>query len=98
MPTSQRVVQIGLYLFATVAMVLGSREFLRGQPRTEPRLDNEHRFMAGFYFGCGLISFWAAYTVAMQGTLVYLLALVVFIAGLGRALSISRVGVPQPPA
>jgi hypothetical protein len=27
-----------------------------GQPETTPRLDNVHRFLAGIYFGSGLIA------------------------------------------
>ena len=69
-----------------------------GQPQTEPRLDNVHRFMAGVYLSTGLISLWAAITVRQQGTLVYLLALGVFLAGMGRLLSISKVGLPKPTA
>ena len=98
MPLPQRVVQVCLYLFGAIALLGGTLQFVLGQPHTEPRLDNVHRFMAGIYFGCGLICFWAAYTVATQGTLVYLLALGVFIAGLGRVLSIARVGMPKPRA
>ena len=98
MPAAERVVQVCLYLFAAIAIVGGSLQFVLGQPHTEPRLDNVHRFMAGIYFGCGLICFWAAFTVATQGTLVYLLAVGVFIAGLGRLVSMSRVGLPKPPA
>src|SRR6185312_7341181 len=98
MPAAERVVQVCLYLFAAIAIVGGSLQFVLGQPHTEPRLDNVHRFMAGIYFGCGLICFRAAFTVATQGTLVYLLAVGVFIAGLGRLVSMSRVGLPKPPA
>jgi hypothetical protein len=37
-------------------------------------------------------------TVRRQGTLVYLLAVGVILAGSGRLLSISQVGVPEPSA
>ncbi len=57
-----------------------------------------HRFMAGIYFGCGLICFWAALTIRQQDTLVFLIAASVFIAGCGRLLSISKVGIPEPHA
>jgi hypothetical protein len=90
------LMQVILYLFAAIALFGGTLQFIRGQPQTDPRLDNVHRFMAGIYFGTGLICLWAAYTIAAQGTLVYLLALGVFLAGLGRLLSMSRVGLPKP--
>ena len=69
-----------------------------GQPETSPRLDNVHRFMAGVYLSTGFISFWAAATIRRQGTLVFLLALGVFMAGTGELVSISQVGLPEPAA
>ncbi|MGV3728717.1 DUF4345 domain-containing protein [Hydrogenophaga sp.] len=93
---SQRVVQVGLFLVAAIALVGGALQMFLGQPDTTPRLDNVHRFMAGVYFGAGLIAGWAATTVRQQGTLVYLIAFTVLCAGLGRLVSISQVGLPQP--
>jgi hypothetical protein len=98
MLVSQRVVQCSLFLVAAIAMFGGTVQMVLGQPDTTPRLDNVHRFMAGVYFSTGVISFWAARTVRQQGTLVYLLALGVLCAGLGRLLSISQVGLPEPAA
>lgn len=96
MPISQRVVQVCLFLVAAIAMTGGTVQFVLGQPDTSPRLDNVHRFMAGVYFSTGLISLWAAWTIGSQGTLVYLLAFGVLLAGIGRLVSISRVGLPEP--
>jgi len=96
--TSQLVVRVCLYLVAAIAMFGGAVQMYLGQPETSPRLDNVHRFMAGVYFSTGLISLWAATTVRQQGTLVYLLALGVLLAGLGRLVSIGRVGLPKPTA
>jgi hypothetical protein len=98
MPISQRVVQVGLFLVAAIAMLGGALQMFLGQPDTLPRLDNVHRFMAGVYFSTGLINLWAAVTIRRQGTLVYLLALGVLLAGLGRLVSISQVGLPAPAA
>ncbi len=96
MPVSQRVVQICLFLVAAIAMFGGALQMFLGEPDTSPRLDNVHRFMAGVYFSTGLINLWAGVTIRRQGTLVYLLAFGVLMAGLGRLISISQVGVPQP--
>jgi hypothetical protein len=52
--------------------------------------------MAGVYLATGIISLWAGITVRQQGTLVYLLALGVLLAGVGRLWSISKVGLPKP--
>jgi len=95
---SQRVVQVCLLLFAAIALAGGALQMVLGQPDTTPRLDNVHRFMAGIYFSTGLINLWAAMTIRRQGTLVYLLALGVFLAGAGRLLSMGQVGLPQPAA
>ncbi len=96
MPASQRVTQICLFIVAAIAMLGGALQMFLGQPDTSPRLDNVHRFMAGVYFSTGLINLWTASTIRKQGTLVYLLALGVLLAGIGRLLSISQVGLPQP--
>jgi hypothetical protein len=98
MPVNQRIVQICLFLVAAIAISGGALQMFLGQPDTTPRLDNVHRFMAGVYFSTGLINLWAAVTVRRQGTLIYLLAFGVFCAGLGRLLSISQVGLPEPAA
>ena len=96
MPTSQRIVQICLFIVAAIALVGGTVQMLLGQPETTPRLDNVHRFLAGVYFSIGVISFWAAWTVRRQGTLVYLIAFGVLLAGCGRLFSMSQVGLPTP--
>jgi hypothetical protein len=98
MPTSQRIVQVCLFLVAAIAMAGGLLQMSLGQPDTSPRLDNVHRFMAGVYFSTGLINLWAAATIRRQGTLVYLLALGVLFAGIGRLVSITQVGLPEPAA
>ena len=95
---SQRVVQVCLFLVAAIAMFGGALQMYLGEPQTLPRLDNVHRFMAGVYFSTGLINLWAALTIRCQGTLVYLLALGVLLAGIGRLVSISQVGLPEPAA
>jgi hypothetical protein len=96
MPATQRIVQVCLFLVAAIALSGGTLQMVLGQPETAPRLDNVHRFMAGVYLSMGVISFWAAVTVREQGTLVYLIAFGVLMAGVGRLISISKVGLPEP--
>jgi Domain of unknown function (DUF4345) len=93
---SQLVVRVCLFLIAGIAIFGGSLQMFLGQPDTSPRLDNVHRFMAGVYFSTGVISLWAAITIRQQGTLVYLLALGALMAGVGRLVSIGKVGLPKP--
>jgi hypothetical protein len=52
--------------------------------------------MAGVYFSCGVIADWAAITIRKQQTLVFLIALAVLMGGIGRLVSISQVGIPEP--
>ena len=84
---SQLVVRVCLFLVAAIAMFGGTLQMVLGQPDTAPRLDNVHRFMAGVYLATGIISLWAAVTIRQQGTLVYLLALGVLLAGVGRLIA-----------
>jgi hypothetical protein len=96
--TSQIIVRVCLFLVGAIALAGGALQFVLGEPETSARLDNVHRFMAGIYFSTGLIAIWAAITIRQQGTLVYLLALGVFLAGCGRLVSIWMVGLPEPHA
>ena len=95
---SQTVVQVCLFLVAAIAMFGGALQMYLGQPETTARYDNVHRFMAGVYFSTGTICLWAGLTIRQQGFLVYLLAVGVLLAGCGRLLSISKVGLPKPAA
>lgn len=98
MLTSQRIVQVCLLLVAAIAIFGGTLQLYLGEPSVSPRLDNVHRFMAGVYLSTGFINLWAALTIQKQGTLIYFLALGVLLAGLGRLVSISQVGLPEPAA
>ncbi len=98
MPASMRVVQVCLFLFTAIALFGGTLQMYLGQPETTPRLDNIHRFLGGIYLGCGFIVLWAAVTIRTQGTLIYLIALAGFLGGVGRLVSMSQVGLPEPRA
>lgn len=98
MQASQRITQVCLFIVAAIALFGGALQMVLGQPETTARLDNLHRFMAGVYFSVGLVNLWAAWTIRRQGVLVYLLALGVLLAGVGRLVSIAQVGLPAPPA
>ena len=95
---AQRVTQISLFLVAFICVAGGALQMFLGEPASGARLDNVHRFMAGVYFSTGFINLWAAVTIRKQGALVYLLAFGVLMAGIGRLISISQVGLPEPAA
>ncbi|MBT2305169.1 DUF4345 domain-containing protein [Variovorax paradoxus] len=85
-----------LFLVAAIALFGGTVQLVMGQPEATPRLDNLHRFMGGVYLSMGVISFWTALTIRQQGTLDYLIAFAVLMAAVGRLVSISKVGLPEP--
>jgi hypothetical protein len=93
---SQRIAQICLCLAGAIAVFGGTLQMYLGQPETSPRLDNVHRFMGGIYMMSGVVGLWAAATIRHHTTLIFLLALTVLLGGLGRVLSITKVGLPEP--
>src|SRR6187402_1669532 len=93
---STRIVQVCLLIVAVIALLGGSQQMYLGQPSTTPQLDNIHRFMAGVYFSMGMIIGWAALTIRQQGALVYFIASTVLMAAIGRLVSMSIVGLPEP--
>ena len=66
-----------------------------GEPEINSRLDNIHRFMAGIYFSMGPLAIWTALTIRKHNHLIFFLAFSVFMAGIGRLISMSIVGVPD---
>jgi hypothetical protein len=57
------------------------------------QLDNVYRFMAGVYLGVSILCAWMVFSMNEQRTLVYLVALMVFLAGMGRVISIRAHGI-----
>ncbi|HEU5289074.1 MAG TPA: DUF4345 domain-containing protein [Cyclobacteriaceae bacterium] len=93
---SQRIVQVCLFLIAAIAISGGILQMYLGQPETSPRLDNIHRFMAGVYLSAGVLGWWAGITIRLHRMLPYFLALMAFMGGIGRIISITKVGIPEP--
>lgn len=76
-------------------LVRGPSRWNRRGPDVSRGLDNVFRFMSGVYLGVSCICLWMVISMDEQGVLVYLLALTVFLGGLGRAVSFSFKGVPN---
>lgn len=93
---STRIVQVCLLIVAVIALMASSKQMYLGQPSTTAQLDNIHRFMAGVYFSMGVIIGWAAFTIRQQGALVYFIAFTLLMAAIGRLVSMSLVGIPEP--
>ena len=92
---AQRIIQTCLFLLALITLYGGALQMYLGEPETTARLDNIHRFMAGIYFSMGPLAIWAAITIRKQNELIYFLSFSVFMAGLGRLISMSIVGLPS---
>ena len=92
---AQRIIQTCLFLLALITLYGGALQIYLGEPETTARLDNIHRFMAGVYFSMGPLAIWAAITIRKQNELIYFLSFSVFMAGLGRLISMSIVGLPS---
>jgi general stress protein CsbA len=95
---AQRVLRICLFLLAIIAVVGGILQMSMGEPDVSPRLDNIHRFMAGIYLGCGLVSLWTGITIRQHRNLILIIALAVSLGAFGRIISMSKVGTPEPAA
>ncbi len=92
---AQRIIQTCLFLLALITLYGGTLQMYLGEPETTARLDNIHRFMAGVYLSMGPLAIWAAITIRKQNELIYFLSFSVFMAGIGRLISMSIVGLPS---
>jgi hypothetical protein len=73
-------------------VLLGPR--IAGLQPAGASLDSHFRYLSGLLLAIGLV-FWAVIpTIERQGALVRALTLIVFVGGLGRALSLLEVGTP----
>lgn len=91
--------QIVLALVALICLLGGLNLLNKGAmaflPKDQPpakELDNLFRFTSGIYFAMGILLVYVVFTINEQHGLLYFLGNVVFFAGLGRAVSMLRVG------
>ncbi len=80
---------------SVTSLVKGSGDKLPNSSSGVRQLDNVYRFMAGIYLGASGICLWMVLTMNEQGTLVYLVGLMVFFAGVGRVISFQVQGIPN---
>ena len=92
---NQIIIQICLFMLAAISLFGGALQMYLGEPEISPRLDNIHRFMAGVYFSMGPLAIWTAITIRKHNHLIFFLAFSVFMAGIGRLISMNVVGVPS---
>jgi hypothetical protein len=103
--THKRALQIAIAVAGLVpvgagfaGVTLGPRFARLGDPigfSTDATLDSHFRYLSGLLLGIGLI-FWSMIpTIERRGLLVRALTLIVFIGGLGRAVSLLQAGEPD---
>ena len=89
---NQRIIQICLFILAAITFLGASLQLYLGQP-TSPSADNIHRFMAGIYFSMGPLLIWTA--IILESIIIlFFLAFTALMAGIGRLISMSAVGLP----
>lgn len=90
------IVRICLLLATAIALGDGLQQLAQGGPAGAADADNAHRFLAGVYIGWAPLFAWAAATIRRQGVLVHLLAVPIFLGGVGRLISFAQDGMPSP--
>ncbi len=90
-----------LYLMALVALATGLNVLIGGaaavpgaESGVEATVDNELRFFSVFWIAYGGFCYWVGKNLAEQSSFVPFIALVFFLGGIGRLISIFIVGVP----
>ena len=88
------------YFFAAIAFVTGTLALTLGLGLVpdaqviEASSDNEFRFFSAFWLGYGGLCLWVARDISARKNFIPALALVMFVGGVGRALSFALVGEP----
>ena len=90
---NQRIIQICLFILGAISLLGASLQLYLGQP-TSPSADNIHRFMAGIYFSMGPLLIWTGISIRNHNHLIFFLAFSALMAGIGRLISMSAVGLP----
>jgi Domain of unknown function (DUF4345) len=82
------------FVFGLTGVIFGTGRFL-DDAAIVPQLDNQFRYLSGIYLLVSFFIWWMVPTIERHGTLIRIMALVLFIGGLARAVSWATVS--QPP-
>ncbi|MGF1524014.1 MAG: DUF4345 domain-containing protein [Leptolyngbyaceae cyanobacterium] len=82
--------------FGIINFVLGASFHLPSECVTA-RIDSHIRFQFTWFFGLGLIIWWMIPNIEQHTTLFRIIALTMFVGGIGRLVSIYVVGIPDAP-
>jgi hypothetical protein len=99
---NRSLLQAAIAVFGIVPVAAGAAGILlgphfAGHTVGDPSLDSHFRYLSGLLLAIGLLFWGAIPTIERQGWLVRALTLIVFIGGLGRAVSALDVGAPDLP-
>ena len=108
---SKRILQAILAVIGLIAIITGALGIVAGMttdlgdfygvsvsPSIEGNiiLDSNLRYFSGVWLGLGLILFWMIPSIERQKLVFRLMAIMIFIGGVGRVISILSFGVPSP--
>ncbi len=84
-------------LISVLGITQGTARFLPASAIT-PSFDSHYRYIAGYYLSLGLIGLWMIPNIERHQSLFRIVCFSVFMGGVGRAISLLQVGVPNTPA
>ncbi len=82
-------------LISALGITQGTARFLPASAIT-PDFDSHYRYITGYYLSLGLIALWVIPNIERHQSLFRIICFSVFMGGVGRAISIMQVGVPNP--
>ena len=92
---SQIIVKVCLLIISISCFYIGAVRLFTGTPDFPQSIDNAIRFYAGGFIAIGFLAIWTAITIRTQNIIIFFFAFFVFMAGLGRLVSIIIVGLPN---
>jgi Domain of unknown function (DUF4345) len=102
---SKRALQIAMIILGAIPVITGILTMFgvddplyasAGLPR-DALLDSNLRFFGGVWFGLGLAAWWLIPAIETRGTVFRILWGMIFLGGVGRALSMIFLGLPPAP-
>jgi hypothetical protein len=94
--------QIVLGILSLIPMLFSILGITQGAGRLLPEdlitanFDSHYRYITGYYISLSLIAWWIIPNVEKHTTVLRIICSGIFLGGVGRLLSISQVGLPDP--
>jgi hypothetical protein len=95
--------QITLAILSVIPLVIGLLGITQGTARwlpttsITPDFDSHYRYIAGYYLSLGMLGFWMIPKIEQHTELFRIVCASIFMGGVGRTVSIVRVGMPSLP-